>query len=252
MEIKLLNYVSALEEDNLHRHEGQYEFHYCVEGKGFLINKGNKIKLIPGVLTITYPGVKHKVFIPSDGSPVSFYYIVFTLDHSDPEEKALSKLLKDSFSKKENIYIESRLRFLFEHLKNRQKSENKLMKKSANHQMFTLLYDICSGHHENLKLESGGVIANAIEYMQSKVHEKIKVEEISSLLNLDKSYFIRLYSMGFFRFIMEYKFSPTGFVSPAKYYPNHLPPGIYQPDSRSYRIFITGFTQENFQWICQN
>ncbi|MGL1892514.1 MAG: AraC family transcriptional regulator [Spirochaetaceae bacterium] len=178
--------------NRLHSHtDNEYELHYFLQGEG-LFKTGNSVfNILGGALFLTAPNESHSIKSTNISKPLTYYAILISVDENDVEIKELL----DSELKNSNYYkIGTNYRFFFEELRDNGLSEKPNLNKAANYQLLSFLYklnespdDINIGEKENIHIEK------ALMIMQSSVFDEITLGEISDKLNLNDSYFIRLF-----------------------------------------------------------
>ena len=170
----------------IHSHEeGQYELHYFVSGSGSFSNAHNKYTIYPGSLFITIGETIHSIEADVEES-LTYYATLLQCD----EEQALFKKLQD----KNPLNIGPNWRFFFEEVRDKGLSKKQDLRLSACHQILGFLYNLLAGGTnkeetatENIRLEK------AIRYMQRHVFDKLSLSQIANHVQLDSSYFVRLF-----------------------------------------------------------
>ncbi len=169
----------------IHSHEtGQFEVHYFVSGSGTFSNAHNRFTIYPGSLFVTTGGTIHA--IEADKQTNLTYYATLL---SCPEEMELIEKLE----RMNPIAMGTNSRFFFEEVRDKGLSSSRELRISACHQMLGLLYNLAAGtkleenQGENVHLEK------AIRYMQRHVFDNLDLQMIASHVQLDPSYFVRLF-----------------------------------------------------------
>ncbi|MGH0053791.1 MAG: AraC family transcriptional regulator [Sphaerochaetaceae bacterium] len=169
----------------VHSHEaGQFEIHYFVSGSGIFSNAQNRYIISPGSLFVTTGGTVHA--IEADQETGLTYYA--TLISCPEEQTMVSKLERQN-----PIRLGSNWRFFFEEVRDKGLSPRRELRISACYQMLGLLYNLAAGtkpeesQGENVHLEK------AIRYMQRHVFDNLNLQMIATHVQLDPSYFIRLF-----------------------------------------------------------
>lgn len=169
----------------VHSHEyGQFELHYFVSGYGTFSNGPKRYAIFPGALFITGGETLHS--IEADVQESLTYYA--TLIQS-PEENLLVSRLQE----KNPLNIGTKWRFFFEEVRDKGLSPNLELRLSACHQIFGLLYNLLAGSASEDPVEENVCLEKAIRYMQRHVFDKLTLEQIAAHVQLDASYFIRLF-----------------------------------------------------------
>ncbi len=169
----------------VHSHgPGQFELHYFVSGSGVFSNAQRRYVISPGTLFVTTQQTIHS--IEADKEESLTYYATLLLC---PEEQTLVERLQAM----NPIKVGTNLRFFFEEVRDKGLSSTTELRISACHQVLGLLYNLAAGTRmedakgENIRLEK------AIRYMQRHVFDKLSLALIANHVQLDPSYFVRLF-----------------------------------------------------------
>ncbi|MGE4584354.1 MAG: AraC family transcriptional regulator [Sphaerochaeta sp.] len=169
----------------VHSHEkGQFEVHYFVSGSGTFSNAQNRYAISPGSLFVTKGETVHSIEASREESLTYYATLISCL-----EEQPLIEILEQ----KNPITVGTNLRFFFEEVRDKGLSSSPELRISACHQVLGLLYNLAAGTRmddsktENVRLEK------AIRYMQRHVFDKLSLDMIASHVQLDHSYFVRLF-----------------------------------------------------------
>ncbi|WP_320128007.1 AraC family transcriptional regulator [uncultured Sphaerochaeta sp.] len=169
----------------LHSHEyGQFELHYFVSGSGTFTNGPRRYSIFPGALFVTPGETLHS--IEADEQESLTYYATLI---DSPEEISLIMKLNE----KNPITIGTKWRFFFEEVRDKGLSQNPELRLSACHQIFGFLYNLQAGSAAEDPVEENVCLERAIRYMQRHVFDKLTLDQIASHVQLDASYFIRLF-----------------------------------------------------------
>lgn len=174
-----------------HRHEPQeYEVHYFIQGNGNFLNGDTNYSIKPGSLFITSPAVYHSIIANDLDHPVSYYALLF---YADPPEEARELLL--SHIDTGRVYnIGTNYRFFFEELKEKGMSDHILLKKSAEYQFLSFLYQLSDGLQQfNYGSKSNHHIEKALRILQNSVMGNLTLGDLSEKLELTESYLVRLF-----------------------------------------------------------
>ena len=169
----------------VHNHEpGQFEVHYFVSGSGTFSNAQSRYTISPGSLFVTTGGTVHA--IEADRHAGLTYYATLI---SCPEEQGLVNKLETM----NPIRLGTNWRFFFEEVRDKGLSQLRELRISACYQMLGLLYNLAAGtkleenQGENVHLEK------AIRYMQRHIFDNLNLQMIADHVQLDPSYFVRLF-----------------------------------------------------------
>ena len=169
----------------VHSHEkGSFEVHYFVSGSGTFTNGDTWYTIAPGSLFITSDEKEHS--ITSDEEANITYYAILI---SCPEQREL-------FSKLENkhpLHIGTNWRFFFEEVRDKAFSNKEELRLSACHQFLGFLYNLLAGSVSERSTTTHVCLEKAIRYMQRHVFDNLCLKQIASHVELDPSYFVRLF-----------------------------------------------------------
>ena len=102
-------------------------------------------------------------------------------------------MLVSRLQEKNPLNIGTKWRFFFEEVRDKGLSPNLELRLSACHQIFGLLYNLLAGSASEDPVEENVCLEKAIRYMQRHVFDKLTLEQIAAHVQLDASYFIRLF-----------------------------------------------------------
>ncbi len=169
----------------VHSHEkGQFELHYFVSGSGTFSNANNRYAISPGSLFVTTGETIHSIEANIEESLTYYATLLYC-----PEELELARRLETM----NPIKVGTNWRFFFEEVRDKGLSQTRELRISACHQVLGLLYNLSAGTRveevkgENIRLEK------AIRYMQRHVFDKVDLQMIANHVQLDRSYFVRLF-----------------------------------------------------------
>ncbi|MEA4859907.1 MAG: AraC family transcriptional regulator [Sphaerochaeta sp.] len=169
----------------VHSHEkGQFELHYFVSGSGTFTNAHRRYAISPGSLFVTTSEVVHSIEADKEESLTYYATLLFC-----PEEIDLVRRLEQT----NPIKVGTNWRFFFEEVRDKGLSQNRELRISACHQVLGLLYNLAAGTKME---EAKGVnirLEKAIRYMQRHVFDKLSLDMIANHVQLDPSYFVRLF-----------------------------------------------------------
>lgn len=169
----------------VHSHgQDEFELHYFASGNGTFSNARNRYRITPGSLFVTTGGTVHNI---EAGREENLTYYA-TLIHC-PEERELFMRIEAM----NPIKLGTNWRFFFEEVRDKGLSPTREKRISACHQVLGLLYNLAAGtkveenKEENIRLEK------AIRYMQHHIFDKLDLQMIAGHVQLDRSYFVRLF-----------------------------------------------------------
>ncbi len=169
----------------VHSHaHGQFEIHYFVSGSGTFSNAHNRYTIREGSLFVTTGETIHSIEANKEESLT--YYA--TLIHCPQEQDIITQL-----EQKNPIQLGVNWRFFFEEIRDKGLSPKPELRTSACYQVLSLLYNLAAGtkmdetQGENIRLEK------AIQYMQRHVFDNLSLSMIANCVQLDPSYFVRLF-----------------------------------------------------------
>lgn len=174
-----------------HSHQAkQFELHYFIGGEGHFRIGGTVHTLRPGALFLCPPRMPHAVETAKDEDPISYYAVLFTITDVDAAGELESLLYKASGEPAKDIG--RNYRFFFEELKERSRSASPVRRQAAVYQLISFLYLLGDGNVP--RGEPGNVhLEQALDLMQEKVYERLRLPEVAAKLGITESYMIRLF-----------------------------------------------------------
>jgi len=174
-----------------HQHaDNEFEIHYFIQGRGQFLNDSTLYTITPGSLFLTRPHTMHSIRADDLDDPVTYYALLFYID---PDEEA-TNLLNSHLSTGKIYKIGTSYRFFFEEIKEKGQSEHELLKRSAEYQFLSFLYQLSDGLHRfHYGSESNHHIEKALRILQNSVMEKMTLPDLARKLHLSESYLIRLF-----------------------------------------------------------
>lgn len=173
-----------------HHAENEFEVHYFIQGRGRFLNNGIVYGINPGFLFLTPPGVMHSIIVDDLDDPVTYYALLF---YVGPTEEA-TELLTDHLSARDIYKIGTSYRFFFEELKEKGQSEHGLLKKSAEYQFLSFLYQLSDGLNRfHYGSESNHHIEKALRILQNAIMDNLSLSDLAQKLHLSESYLVRLF-----------------------------------------------------------
>ncbi len=199
MKIKDVVFVYQMHEERdlrwhgrYHNHGSrEYELHYFLEGVGAFYTHKQSYVIKEGSLFLSRPFDKHSIKATDLTHMITYYAVLVELEQGEQE---LEDLLERGIKKDHFYNIGSNFRFFFEEIKEKSLSGNSNLSLSAVHQFISFLYILA----EDMKSFDHGSGSNvhiekALRIMQHNVSENLQLSDITQKLNLDISYFIRLF-----------------------------------------------------------
>ncbi len=174
-----------------HRHNPrEFELHYFIGGDGHFRVGGTLHRVQPGSMFICPPRLPHAIVARKNEKPISYYAVLFSIKENVGAEELEALLYRASSRPPQNIG--RNYRFFFEELKERSLSSSSLRRQAALHQLISFLYlisdgDIPDGEPGNVHLEK------ALDMMQDKVFDRLRLPEVAEALGITESYMIRLF-----------------------------------------------------------
>lgn len=178
--------------NRLHSHEiGEYEIHYFLQGEGRYKSASTVYNISKGSLFLTEPNEVHSITSTNLNKPLTYYALLIKIEEGDDE---VVSLLNNELKNSNYYKIGTNYRFFFEELKDNGLSYSLNLQKAANHQLLSFLYKL-NDNPENINVgEQESIhIEKSLMIMQNSVFSEITLGEIAEKLELNESYFIRLF-----------------------------------------------------------
>lgn len=163
----------------------QFELHYFISGSGVFHTGNRKYTITPGSLFITPEMTTHAIETSKDENLTYFA----TLMKRDENQADLIKGLNE----RNPIQKNGNLRFVFENIRDRALTNNEALMQSACYEVISLLYSIYGGCLKSKKEEENVYIKQSLVYMQEHVFSQLCLNDIAKTINLNSSYFVRLF-----------------------------------------------------------
>lgn len=173
-----------------HRGSGLHEFHYFLEGTGSFWNAGVEYPVVPGTIFFSRPDETHRARAEPTGGRFLFYYLLFTVDG---DGDGLVSGLGSRFGGRSSAQIGRGHAPVFEEIRRRCASAETLVRRSADYRFLALLCDLAGRGPSPAGSSGTKYVDEALSLMQASIHTGLDLEELSSRLGIDKSYFIRLF-----------------------------------------------------------
>ncbi|MBK5200916.1 MAG: helix-turn-helix domain-containing protein [Spirochaetaceae bacterium] len=211
MDIKDAVYVLQLHEEEakvhhqrLHKHSIDcFELHFFLEGSGKLKIGNITYSIGKGSLFVIDGNIEHKITADKD-SAITYYAILMQYDSKDAP--IISSLYDKGLFK-----TDTKQRFLFEEIKDKGISTNKILRLSACYQLLGFLYALDFNYKGSTKIENNEstnmALAKATNYMERHIFDSIFLDDIASYVRLDSSYLVRLFSSSFHTPPMKFYFN---------------------------------------------
>ncbi len=182
-----------------HSHNpGEHELHYFIGGAGHFRKDRQRYVISPGSLYYSPPLERHSVHPGDVRRPISYYAVLFTLAQDDLTATLETETFLTSFPRT----VASRYRVLFEDLKNRYAHVHKARRKSAEHMLLSLLWELAA--------EAGGAetdpsvvpeynvhISRAIRLFERHLAQRITVAEVARACEITQAHLTRLFTEHF-------------------------------------------------------
>ncbi len=173
-----------------HAHsEDEFEVHYFLGGDGEFVNGKTTYTISPGALFVSTPHTVHTIRAKAE-DPVTYYAILLKV--GEGEEELGELLVKQEYHSP--FHIGTNYRFFFEEIKEKGLSDSFNRRRSACHQLCSLLFLLQDGSKGPSSDKESRHLERALRIMQKNVMGTLTLTELSRELNLTESYFIRLFS----------------------------------------------------------
>ncbi len=174
-----------------HQHRAHlYEIHYFLQGAGSFLNGNTHYRLSPGTLFLTRPETRHSIQARDTHDPITYYAVLIEVAESDRE---FETLLDEEIRTSGHYAIGTNRRFFFEEIREKGLSPKQNLQLSAVHQLISFLYQLSENDITPYGKDDSIHLEKAISYMQSNVMGSITLSDIAAHINLNESYFIRLF-----------------------------------------------------------
>lgn len=161
------------------------EFHYVISGCGTFYNGEKEIPICDGAIFFSPANLPHKLHLKSKHTVASFYFLRFEPENNKEALSLLKKKFKDGDVR---LILGEDKRAVFEEIRRKFASEDKLLQKSASFQLLSFIFDVCS------EIESlNPKIEKALRIMRQKAYEPYSIADVAKEVHINKSYFIRLF-----------------------------------------------------------
>jgi len=174
-----------------HSHQAyEFEVHYFIQGRGSFLNDRVRYTISPGSLILTRPETKHSIIADDLDDPVSYYALLFQVVSGEEVAQLLSGPLGQDVVHK----VGTNLRFFFEEIKEKGLSTHPLLKRSAEFQFLSFLFQLSDGLSRfNYGSESNHHIEKALRILQNSVMGELTLGELAEKLKLSEAYLVRLF-----------------------------------------------------------
>ena len=201
MRISVSGLISAQSiNHHCHTDTGELEFHYFLHGRGQFNNGSQAVAFGPGSLFFSSPQEYHDAQAMPD-SPSVFIFVRFMEDRNDRD---FAELIGKLFGSRCHLDIGKGFGLAFEDIRLKSQSQDPMFRRSAEHRLYSLLYDLAAGQAP-LPPRSQAYVNEALAMMQGNLHGRLNLDNLTERLGIDRSYFIRIFRQA------------TG-SSPMKYY----------------------------------
>ena len=170
-----------------HEHPS-YELHYVIAGRASFELRGARVDVRPGDFVYTRPATMHRMDVPE--GEYLLQYVAFV--ELDPEhDEALANDLDTQIGEGQVLRIGDRYHGLFARLSRQSLSDDARSRRAASAKMADFLYEMMVDTRASPG--SHPAIEQALDFMGSHIDETFALDELVEQLDLDKSYFIRLF-----------------------------------------------------------
>lgn len=192
--------------DRLHFHN-LLEIGYCIDGEGEMVFDEKRVPYEPGMLTVIPKNFPHTT--NSRSNTKSYWEYIFLnpeeiLRDTYSDNRFFAQKITDLVNKKEQYYLEGEnpelvtlVRLIMEECRNPKNYSGECIKGML---LSTLMTIARSENDSGNKLEylklKGGVhqISDALEYIEKKYMDEIKMENLAEICSLSETHFRRLFT----------------------------------------------------------
>ncbi len=171
-----------------HTDTGELEFHYFLHGRGQFRNDGQVLPIGPGSLLFSTPQEYHDASA-SPEMPMVFIFVRFMKDSADQD---FAELIEKLFGSRSRLDIGKGFGLAFEDIRLKSQSRDPMFRRSAEHRLCSLLYDLAAGQAP-LPPRSQAYVNEALAMMQGNLHGRLNLDNLTERLGIDRSYFIRIF-----------------------------------------------------------
>lgn len=190
MELKKIEFQQGIEGYIPLKSHSAYEFHYIVGGRGALRGERNNYPVRGGSFFVVRPEDRFRLVMDRRAGFTSRYIVCAEVNQSLPDIPDMTGgLLEHS----RIMDIGAGKRNFFEQLRNRLDSGNKSLAEAAKHQFMSFLFELAGNSGEHVDSDRNEYIEEALRHMQEQIRKRITLEDICRKINLNESYFIRLF-----------------------------------------------------------
>jgi len=183
-----------------HAHgDGEYEFHYFMEGQGALLINRAKHIIDSNMIYFVQPREFHSILPEAVEKPISYYAVLFTPEPENPVDEEIVALMKHLWhTRSRALPGDAKDRFFLEDLYRLSKSPSECARKAAEHELIRILYcwldqfkDACT--LRSTKETKNEHVERALALMKKRVREKLSSDDLAGMLGISEEYFIRLF-----------------------------------------------------------
>jgi len=165
-----------------------YELHYVIAGRASFELGGEDVPVRAGDFFYTCPGTLHRMDV-AEGEYLLQYVAFAELDAERDED--LARDLRTQVGEGQVRRLGDRYHALFAQLSRQSLSADPTQQRAASARMTGFLYDVMV--QARARPESHPAVERALGFMRAHVGEAYGLDELVEDLDLDKSYFIRLF-----------------------------------------------------------
>jgi AraC-like DNA-binding protein len=171
-----------------HAHD-VYEFHYIVGGRGSFEFRGRWLPVRPGCFFYTKPGTEHRSAVPTEGDYL-LQYVAF-LELAPEVDAEIAADLETRVGEGALHRLGDRYHEAFAQISRLSESAEAHEQRAATFRFAALLYELLAGTAAS---DHGHpAVKRALEFMRAHLGEAYGLDEIVAAVELDKSYFVRLF-----------------------------------------------------------
>jgi len=190
MEITESGYIATMASRAfvMHGHERECEFHLFMRGAGHFMNAGNRLPFRAPALVYSSPGEEHACDAGSPDLETAFYFVRFV---PDKETRAVLRDAHGVLPCERARPSAGRFLHVFEDIRAKTNGGGPLARRSAEHQLLALLYELASESDPRPFRPWHPSVERLIRTMQERIYGTLSIEEFARDDGITKEHLCR-------------------------------------------------------------